>query len=233
MHDGYQEKVMKRKILAAGICGLMLSTPVSASILDFNSANLGVSNNQVYNSVGMSVDGINLSITAYTITSNGSGAISALTQVTGSDLGVDVRNNDGGSLGVKSSLKRDSVLLDGHFGDEGLLFNFDQQVRLDFIDFDNFGVNPGDHFNLTVDGATLLSNFNSSDSSIYAASTAGSEDEFNFYNLTGSEFLFWAYHDDDQFRIDRMEVSAVAEPALLSLFSLGFAGLFLSAKLRK
>jgi len=218
---------MKKTIARSLLClaSLTLAGTASATLFDFTPDNLGVAGGNPYDTVGMTVDDIRVDITAYTIENNGHGVISSTSQITGSGVGVYVSNGD--NLGAESnSLRRggDSHSIDGGSShnpadpDEGLLFVFDQVVRLSYINFDGFG--SGDDFNLTVDGNLMLHDFGAHDSSPLASSAFGQHDEFNFSNISGEEFLFWADGNSDSFRIDRMIVN-VPEPTSLLLLGIG------------
>ncbi len=210
----------------AGLASLSITASASAISIDFTTANLGVSGGDAYNSVSMSAGGIGVDVTAYTIENDGNGAISSSTLISGAGLGVYVSASD--NLGVSSSASDGHDLDGGSSGstsdlDEGLLFSFDQIVSLDFIDLDRFG--SSDDFNLTVDGLSMLVDFDSTSTSPLAAANGSNTSEFNFFNVTGQEFLFWADGGSDDFRIDSMAVSAVPEPGSILLLGMGLIGL--------
>ena len=230
---------MKNTLFAlAGMISIAAAGPASATLFDYTPSNLGVADSTAYNSVGMSADGISVNITAYTIDNNGSGTINSMSQITGSDVGVYVSSSNNLGVSSNSSSSIDSHSLDGGGSgstsdpDEGLLFSFDQTVRLDYINFDRFHDN-GDDFNLTVDGVLKLIDFNGNDSSLLATQVPGQFDEYNFFNIVGQEFLFWADSDSDSFRIDRMIVSSVVstpEPAMVLLLATGLIGFGLNRR---
>ncbi len=219
---------MKRKtrtvgLLAAMAASLGMAGPATAALFDFGPASLGVAGSDAYGSVGMTVDGIGVDITAYTIDNDGGGTIFSSTLIDGAGLGVYVSSSN--NLGVASN-SGDGHDLDGGYGsssdpDEGLLFSFSQNVRLDFIGFERFG--SSDDFNLTIDGVSMLVDFGNGSTSPYAAAD-GSGSGFDFFDLTGQQFLVWADGGSDDFRIDTMRVSAVPEPASLLLVAAGVAG---------
>ena len=212
-------------VLAAG------SSMASATVFDFTPGNLGVADSTAYNSLTMNNGGISVDISALKITNNGSGTITGSETITGSGLGVYVSQFD--HIGVKSSAS-DGGLLDGGScnsscltssdPDEGLLFIFNQVVSLDYINFDNFSSSGSDDFNLTIDDSTLLADFNFNDTSPNVSNVVGQPDEYNFNNITGTKFLFWADADNDNFSIDRLRVSAIPEPSTLAMLIAG-AGL--------
>jgi len=227
--------------LIAGVFSAAMAQSAYAmpTVFDFTASNLGVADSTAYNSVGMTVDGISLGITAYTIDNDGNGNISNMTQVTGNGAGVYVSSSE--NLGVFLGGNNDGHSMDGGDPgsntdfDEGLMFIFDQQVTLTYVNFDNWGVS--DDFNLTVDGITKLVDYHATHAATsFVSPVSGQADEYAF-DLTGTEFLFWADGDSDSFRIDYLEVSAVTGnvpvPAPLFLLSAGLIGLGYSRYNRK
>lgn len=230
---------MNKNILTFALAGLipLLSSNLahSSPILeswetefDFTPSNLGVVSSQTYTTVGMNVNGINLDITAYNVDNDNAGVVSSLTQLTTisqqQEQGVYVSGSN--NIGVVDGESGDSHSMGGGSTttlDEGLLFIFDQEVSLNYINFDKFS-GSGDDFNLTVDGITKLVDFGAHDSTSLASQVSGQHDEYNFYNITGTEFLFWADGSSDSFRIDRLHVSAVPAPASILLLVSGLIG---------
>ncbi|MFQ5589426.1 MAG: PEP-CTERM sorting domain-containing protein [Nitrospiria bacterium] len=226
---------MKRKMFAkvlACLVSLSFSGTASATLLKFNATNLGVSAGGTFDSVGMTVDGISVTISAYTIDNDGIGNISSQSLLSGG-RGVYVSSltstSRSGNLGVRSNTSGDGKDLDAGSTlsdlDEGLLFSFNQRISLDYINFDSFG--SGDDFNLTVDGVRVLWDHNANDSSPLVTNVPGEFDEYNFNGITGEKFLVWADGSSDSFRIDRVEVSPapVPEPGTIILMGSGLAGL--------
>ena len=231
----------KYAALIGGILSLSMVQAASAmpTEFDFTAGNLGVTAGNAYNSVGMTVDGIGLNITAYTIVNDGSGDISSLTQVTGVEPGssdeIGVYVSSMKNLGVYLG-GSDSHSMDGGSGsadpgdlDEGLLFSFDQKVTLTYINFDNFG--HSDDFNLTLFEDPLVSKLVDYDShdgaKSFVSPVSGEHDEYEF-DLTGTDFLFWVDGDSDSVRVDYIKVKAaqaVPAPAPLFLMGAGLLGL--------
>lgn len=230
---------MLKKYLISSVLGLLLlgSGSVSAALINFNYANLSVIGGGTYPSVQMTVDGIGVAISAYTIENNGVGDISGLFPLLDAGTGVYVSGSNSGNLGVISD-SSDGSLLDGgstlNDPDEGLLFSFDQVVNLSYINFDYFTDNGGDDFNLTVDGNTVMWDVNannSEDFSPFVGNIAGQFDEYNFYGISGQNFLIWADGNSDSFRVDNIQVSKVPEPQSLLLIVLGLFGLYWRSRL--
>ena len=222
--------MLKQPLTQSLLClaALLSSEIASAAMFDYNSATLGVAPGSTNNSVAMTVDGINVNITAYTIENNGSGTITGQTLLSGG-AGVYVSGTSSNNLGVRSSSTDGTKLDGGSTGsttdlDEGLLFTFDQIVSLDFINFDSF--TSGDDFNLTVDGVSILVDYNAdSPATPLVTNDPVQFDYYYFNNITGTEFLIWADGNSDSFRIDQMTVSAVPVPAAVWLFASGLLGL--------
>lgn len=224
---------MKTNYLINSLLGLLIiimSGTASATLFDFNDSNLGVDEG-AYDSLDMTVDGIRVDITAFTIENNSKTRL--VSENTDEDIGVYFEFDSDGSLGVKSSSSGDARNMDGGNGsisdpDEGLLFSFDTVVSLDYIDFDGFDVRDGDDFNLTIDGVLALSDINDDNSpSLVSIFNNGDIkfDKYDFQGLVGKEFLFWADHSSDSFRIDEFRVAVIPVPASFLLFSTGLAWL--------
>lgn len=223
---------MKKDIFVKGVICLLFwggcNTASATLLMNFSATDLGVVGGGTYDSLGMTVDGITVNISAYTIENDGSGNISSLTALTGG-TGAYVNTTNSGNLGVRSRLTGDGVDMDGGYRssdlDEGLLFSFSEIVDLSYIDFDSFTRSGGDDFNLTVDGVRILWDHNDYEVSPWVNNVAGQFDEYTFNNLMGMEFLFWADGSSDSFRIDQMIVSSVPEPATILLFGVGCLGM--------
>ncbi len=218
--------VFARTIGCLVLC-LAASSASATKIFDFNASNLGVTESTAYNSVGMTVGTIGVTITAFEIANDGNGTISSQTQITGSGFGVYVSSSE--NLGVKNSTQSgDGTQMDGgdvgsSEPDEGLLFSFSRAIDLTYINFDNFS--GSDDFNLTVDGVSLLVDYNAGDSSPLVTNVSGQSDEFFFNGVHGTKFLFWADGDSDRFKIDRMSVVPEPATALLLASGLVFCGI--------
>ena len=221
-----------RAYILGGLMAFFMAVPVSAAVFDFTPENLSVEGSQSYVSVGMIVDNIGVDVTAYTIVNDGSGVIFSSSQIVGDDLedglgdDVGVHVSSTGTLGALSDIGEVLSMDGGEQGnasdiDEGLLFSFNKMVSLDFVDFISFSVS--EDFNLTVDGVTVFTNFGADSSSLLASQSASIPSAYDFSNVTGQNFLFWADENKDSFRIKAMHVSAVPEPAPLLLFGLGLA----------
>ncbi len=212
------------------IVAITLAGVANAASFNFNATNLGVPGGAYYNTLATSVDGIGLEIMGLTISNDGAGNISSTTAITGSGLGIYVSSTTSGNLGLRSSTGEGNNIdggspTDTSDPDEGLLFTFDQAVRLDYINFDSF-TSSGDDFNLTVDGVSVLVDFNANDVSPLVTNVPSQFDEYNFNNIVGTEFLFWADGNSDSFRIDTLNVSTVPVPAAAWLFGSALLGMF-------
>ncbi len=230
-------KQLSMKTLTA-VAALTFASMASATTFKFNATNLGVTAGGSYNSLVTTIDGIGLTITALDVLNDNTGNITSATPITGTGVGVYVSSSDStptsGNLGVRGSIGETSNLDGGSGGvlsgvnepDEGLLFTFDALVSLDYINFDSFTSFGGDDFNLTVDGVSVLVDHNGNDTSALVTNVPGQFDEYNFNNIVGTNFLFWADGNSDSFRIDRLSVSAVPVPAAAWLFGSALLGMF-------
>jgi len=224
--------MLKLNFIKGFVClaPLLSSGIASAALFDYNYTNLAVTGGSTLDSVGMTVDGIAVDVTAYTIDNDGAGNISSTSLLSGG-TGVYVSSSTSGNLGVRSNTTGDGTNMDGGASgdaadlDEGLLFIFDQEVRLDFINFDSFTEFNADDFNLTVDGVSILVDYNANEVSSLVTNDPLQFDHYYFNNIVGTEFLIWADGDTDSFRIDEMIVSAVPVPAAVWLFGSGLFGL--------
>ncbi len=219
---------------------LLFSGTASASLFNYNFGTLVVTGGSINDSVGMTVDGITVGVEAYAVANDDAGIITGTTLLSSSseaDTGIYVSSSTSGNQGVVSSTNEGNNMDGGgnsttpndpNDPDEGLLFTFDQAVRLDLINFDSFtDDSTPDDFNLTVDGVTLLVDYNAnSSSSPLVTNDLIQFDQYTFNTIVGTEFLFWADGNSDSFRIDRMEVTAVPVPAAVWLFGSGLLGLF-------
>jgi len=201
------------------LCSFFYISTATAATFDFSYTNLGVSGGATHTSVGMSDNGIDVEVQAYTIDNDGAGNINNKSLINSAHRGVYVSSRNSGNLGVRSRFSDSNSLDGGHRSydpDEGLLFSFDSLVSLEYINFDYF---YNDTFNLTVDGVSTLFNINRNSVSPLVSGVPSEADEFYFFNITGKEFLFWADDNSARFRIDTLKVSAVPIPAALFLFA--------------
>jgi len=210
-----------------------------AATFDFTAEKLGnITAESAYGSVGMSSDGIDLTVQAYTI-NNENGVINSKALIDGAGLGVYMESGHGESLGVMSNVDDGSHgTLDAGSGsrstdpDEGLLFTFGQKVSLDYINLDFFS--GDDDFNLTVDGVTFIVDYSAADAANnFVTSTDGQQDHFLFNKLIGKEFLIWADGSSDSFTISDLKVSAVPLPAAIWLMGPALFGIFSLSRKRK
>lgn len=218
------------------LASFSLPSIAPAALLDFSPSNFSVTPNSSYDAINMSVGGINVNVTAYSIENDGLGTIFSRSQVTGvtvtgKNKGVYVSSSN--NLGVKTASGDLNDMDGGGAGsttdlDEGLLFTFNKQVHLNSIDFDLFS--GSDDFNLTVDGKHLLWDFKGTTPNSLSQLVAGSHDEFEFTNIIGREFLIWADSDTDGFRIDDIDVTAVPLPTAFFTFGLGLSFLFFAQR---
>lgn len=238
---------MKKITLLTSLTSFFLATSSFAGVVfyDFESPyNIsGTHDSKLY-----TIDGVNLSITAWSISNDGNGNISAASQVTGDSdhgvyggsggLGVETNSSDSNNLDAGDS-NNGSSGLNGKEVDEGLLFSFDYAVNLSRINFGSWG--SSDDFNLTINfdgsnfGSTLLTDFDSANSTTaYTIDhlTDNESDHFYFQNVYTSNFLIWADSDSDSFRIDDLTIS-VPEPSVIALLGLGLTGLGLFSRKRK
>jgi len=222
-----------------------LSVSVSyASTFDFTEANLSKSAGSAYSSVGMSSDGLDLTVQAYRIYNDGNGNITnkrLINEAGNTHLGVYLESNagHGDSLGVWSG-NGGGNLIGGSststYADEGLLFTFSQKVSLDYINLDyfNLGNDRSDDFNITVDGITFIVDYWAGAAlNPYVTSTDGQQDHFLFSGLVGKEFLIWADGGSDTFTISDLKVSAVPLPAAIWLMGPALFGIFSLSGKRK
>ena len=211
-----------------GAATILSSSSASAALFDLNTTNFGLAGSSTVDSASMTVDGITVDLTAFTIANDGGGVILGMTQLSGG-TGVYVSNSSN-NVGVRSNTAGDGTNMDGGAAgdatdlDEGILFTFDQVVTLTFVNFDSFS--GSDDFNLTVDGISLLVDHNQTDSDVPGiVSNTLVADHFDF-SVVGTEFLIWADGSSDSFRIDSLRASAVPVPAAAWLFGSGLLALF-------
>jgi len=191
--------VFLMSIVVFGFAAQVHATPISVNF-DFRSGP-----DQLYDKLSITQQGVTLDVTAFMMNESDDWI-----SVTGSTAGVH-HGSDG--LGVQLGLGNDSNKLDsasnntGTDRDEGLLFSFDTNVKLTYIDFASFGV--GDSFNLDVDGNNELTDFRSTTSS---GRTIG---DYQFAGYEGSQFFIWADDSTDAFSIEQIAIEFDVVPVPL------------------
>lgn len=233
-----QNSVSRGTFIRGLVAAVVLTTAgaAQATLFDFgvDHDNNTLSYGDVVESFVLTNGGITLTVSSVTTVNDGSGNLSSISPIHAPG-GIRVGSDD---LGVTTS--GSGTLIDGgNNDDEGLLFVFDQVVSLDYINFDNFS-SPGgdDDFNLNLGPAAFMADIGPLETDPHITSWADS-DEPNLTGVVGSEFLIYADSSNDDFRIDRISVTAqntpagpspfaaitVPEPATTALMLLGLAGL--------
>jgi hypothetical protein len=115
--------------------------------------------------------------------------------------------------------------------DDGLLFVFETNVWLEFMNLGEFYNSNNDDFNITVDGITRLVDYDNDEPNSTTAWTLDN-DKFGFSGLYGKEFLIWADSSNDEFLIDSIRVR-VPEPNSNALFMMALLLIAISHRINK
>ena len=136
-------------------------------------------------------------------------------EITQNVEGLGIDNNNGFFGG-------DDADIDGAFDNDILVFEFDRQVRLVNVIFEN--VSNNDDFVYFTPGATPNAALFDIVNPI-PADTDGDEGLFNFGGVVLSSFGIGALQGNDNFRVSRIEVTDVPLPASALLLLAGVGGL--------
>ncbi|MEP3244517.1 MAG: VPLPA-CTERM sorting domain-containing protein [Sneathiella sp.] len=122
----------------------------------------------------------------------------------------------GGGLGM-SRYWGENHQVDGWFGNDLIVFDFDRNVTIESVSFTH--VDRDDEFSFFFD----LGNDGSLDDINFNVDIPGSGTYSFFGTWTGDTFGIGAYDYNDNFKISGMTVSAVPLPAALPLYGAGMA----------
>ena len=193
------------KFLAAVAATVAFSTSAFPATFDFTGQNLSPAS-----SLSFSDDGIGLTVTAGTFSTASNPSTVNITE-----RNVDQDNN---GLGADGAFDGDNI--DGFFGNDILIFTFDQEVRLDELRFG--GVDGNDDFAFgPVEGLSFfrIVDFQDVTDPLNAASFLTDDQR------VGTAFGIGAIGINDNFTVAGMSVIAVPLPAsglLLGMALLGF-----------